>query len=140
MIRIDGTNRALTAFLSRVESQGGAMQDEYSTIFTTEELEFLLASADDYGWYVWTDETRPMIETLCARRLMAANGDFKVVSKEEHPRANLNGHGPRAADTVLRYYELIGSGRIAFHVLQHRRPVMTGAALAEQRGGHIAHL
>ncbi|CAM5764130.1 hypothetical protein LMIY3S_01043 [Labrys miyagiensis] len=115
------------------------MQDNYSAIFSPEEIEFLRTSADEYGWYVWTDETRPMIETLCARRLMAANGDFKVVAKEEHQRANLSGHGPRAADTVQRYYELIGAGRIAFHVLQHRRPAMKAPALAEQRGSHSAH-
>jgi|EndMetStandDraft_6_1072998.scaffolds.fasta_scaffold753373_1 hypothetical protein len=115
------------------------MQDNYSAIFTPEEFKFLLSGADEYGWYIWTDETRPIIEALCARRLMAANGDFKVVASEEHRRANLSGHGPRAADSVLRYYELIGVGRIAFHVLQHRRPAMVAAPLAEQRGAHIAH-
>ncbi|GLS19583.1 hypothetical protein GCM10007874_26000 [Labrys miyagiensis] len=116
------------------------MPDTYSSIFTAEELEFLRANADEYGWYVWNDETRPIIEALCARRLMAANGDFKVVAKEEHLRANLAGHGPRVADAVVRYYELIGTGRIAFHVLQHRRPAMTAPPLAEQRGTHTAHM
>jgi hypothetical protein len=115
------------------------MQDNYSAIFTAQELEFLRTGADDYGWYIWTDETRPLIEGLCARRLMAANGDFKVVSNHDHQRANLSGHGPRAADAVLRYYELIGAGRIAFHVLQHNPPVTSAPALAEQRGSHGAH-
>ncbi len=115
------------------------MQDSYPAIFTSEELEFLRTGADEYGWYVWTEETRPMIEALCARRLMAANGDFKVMAKDEHRRANLSGHGPRVADTVQRYYELIGAGRIAFHVLQHSRPAMTAPALAEQRRTHTLH-
>lgn len=115
------------------------MQDTYSSIFSPEELDFLRAHADEYGWYLWTDETRPVIEALCTRRLMAANGDFKVVAKEEHHRAHLSGHGPRVADAVQRYYELIGVGRIAFHVLQHRPPAMVAPALAEQRGTHTAH-
>jgi hypothetical protein len=115
------------------------MQDNNSAIFTAEELEYLRTGADEYGWYIWTEETRPIIEALCARRLMAANGDFKVVASQDHMRANLSGHGPRVADAVLRYYELIGAGRIAFHVLQHNPPMMAAPALAEQRGAHIAH-
>jgi hypothetical protein len=115
------------------------MKEDYSAIFTAEEMTFLSSDADEYGWYIWTDETRPMIEALCARRLMAANGDFKVVGHEENHRANLTGQGPRVADAVVRYYELIGTGRIAFHLLQQRPPTMTGAALAEERGTHTAH-
>ncbi|WP_448951609.1 hypothetical protein [Labrys neptuniae] len=115
------------------------MQESHAAIFSAEELEFLSTHADDYGWYLWTDESRPVIEALCARRLMAANGDFKVVPKEGEHRANLEGHAPRAADLVLRYYELIGAGRIAYHRVQHPRPVMTATPLAEFRGSHSLH-
>lgn len=115
------------------------MQESQSAIFSAEELDFLRTQADDYGWYVWTEETRPMIESLCARRLMAANGDFKIVPREGQRHANLDGHAPRMADTMLRYYELIGAGRIAFHVIEHSRPAMAAAPLAELRGSHGFH-
>ncbi|MDT3380791.1 hypothetical protein ACETRX_00510 [Labrys portucalensis] len=115
------------------------MKESRAAVFSVEELEFLRTQADDYGWYVWTEETRPIIEGLCARRLMAANGDFKVVPKDGQHRANLEGHAPRAADAMLRYYELIGAGRMAFHMVQHPRPAMTGAPLTELRGSHALH-
>jgi hypothetical protein len=115
------------------------MKESRAAVFSVEELEFLRTQADDYGWYVWTEETRPIIEGLCARRLMAANGDFKVVPKDGQHRANLDGHAPRAADAMLRYYELIGAGRMAFHMVQHPRPAMTGAPLTELRGSHSLH-
>lgn len=115
------------------------MKESQSAIFSAEELEFLRTQADEYGWYVWTEETRPMIETLCARRLMAANGDFKIVPRDGEHRANLEGHVPRAAETMLRYYELIGAGRIAYHVIEHDRPAVTAAPLSELRGSHGFH-
>ncbi|MDZ5451737.1 hypothetical protein [Labrys sp. ZIDIC5] len=115
------------------------MKESRAAVFSVEELEFLRTQADDYGWYVWTEETRPIIEGLCARRLMAANGDFKVVPKDGQHRANLEGHAPRAADAMLRYYELIGAGRMAFHMVQHLRPAITAAPLTELRGSHSLH-
>lgn len=115
------------------------MKESHAAVFSVEELEFLCTQADDYGWYIWTEQTRPMIEALCARRLMAANGDFKVVPKDGQHHANLEGHAPRTADTVLRYYELIGAGRIAYHMVQHPRPTMTATPLTEVRGSHSLH-
>ncbi|MDQ0392793.1 hypothetical protein [Labrys monachus] len=97
------------------------MPIDYLNIFSPDELEYLNAAADDYGWYVWTDETRSIIEGLCARRLMAANGDFKVIRKANDRRAHLAGEVPRTAASITRYYELIGEGRIAFHALRNRQ-------------------
>jgi len=96
------------------------MLKDYSKIFSSAELEYLNAAADDYGWYVWTDETRSIIEGLCARRLMAANGDFKVIRKANERHAHSIGEVPRSAASITRYYELIGEGRIAFHSLRQR--------------------
>jgi hypothetical protein len=105
------------------------MQNNYSHIFSPAELEYLKSGADDYGWYVWTDETRAIIEGLCARRLMAPNGDFKVISKSGERQANLAGHASPTLD-ILRYYELVGLGRIAFQSVrnQHTHPATSKAA------------
>jgi hypothetical protein len=92
------------------------MKNNTSDIFTFEEIEFLKKEADDYGWYAWTNETRSIIESLCARRLMAANGDFKVIPRGH---VNLVGHASRGAEAIVKYFELIGEGRIAFHALHH---------------------
>jgi hypothetical protein len=115
------------------------MQKDYTSIFSPVELEYLNSEADDYGWYVWTSETRSVIEGLCARRLMAANGDFKVIRKGNERRANGIGEIPRTAASITRYYELIGEGRIAFHALrlgQSGKPVgvtPSMQALSEQK-------
>jgi len=97
------------------------MQKDYSQIFSPAELEYLNNAADDYGWYVWTNETKSIIEGLCARRLMAANGDFKVLNKQNARLAHSVGEIPRTAASITRYYELIGEGRIAFHALRNRQ-------------------
>ena len=97
------------------------MPKDCSNIFSPEELEYLNMAADDYGWYVWTDDTKSVIEGLCARRLMAANGDFKVIRKVNERRAHSVGEVPRPAASITRYYELIGEGRLAFHALRQRQ-------------------
>jgi hypothetical protein len=117
------------------------MQNNYSHIFSSAELKYLKTEADEYGWYVWTETTRPIIEGLCARRLMAANGDFKVIGKPGERHANLAGHASPAHDTILRYYELVGVGRIAFQALRNgpeaSRP--TSKAGKEEAVRHTAH-
>jgi hypothetical protein len=97
-----------------------SMETNNSNILSPAEVEFLKAEADDYGWYVWTDRTQPMIQALCARHLMAANGDFKVVGANdtEAQKACLVGHASPRVGSLLRYFELIGLGRVAFRALQ----------------------
>jgi hypothetical protein len=96
------------------------METNHSNILSPAEVEFLKVEADDYGWYVWTDRTHPMIQALCARHLMAANGDFKVVGANdtETQKACLVGHTSPRVGSLLRYFELIGLGRVAFRALQ----------------------
>jgi hypothetical protein len=106
------------------------MQNDYSNVFTLTELDYLRTEADDYGWYVWTEESRPIIEALCTRRLMAPNGDFKVVGYGGEANASQAGHGTWIKGTVSRYFELIGVGRIAFHALNKQEPHKTMPTLA----------
>jgi hypothetical protein len=95
------------------------MERNYSSTFTEAEVDYLNTACDAYGWYVWTEETRSIIANLCARRLMAANGDFKVIAKIDKPAAGRLGN---AAPTIARYFELIGEGRAAFRILRNNRP------------------
>ena len=115
------------------------MTTHYSDIFSPAELEFLKAEADDYGWYVWTDRTRPMIRALCARHLMAANGDFKIVGTNdtEIQKACLVGHAPPKVGTLLRCFELIGVGRVAFQALQGQATSHAGSAPLVRRSPTI---
>jgi hypothetical protein len=105
------------------------METNNSNILSPAEVEFLKVEADDYGWYVWTDRTRPMIQALCARHLMAANGDFKVVGANdtETQKACLVGHASPRVGSLLRYFELIGVGRVAFRAL-HSQPTFTAGS------------
>jgi hypothetical protein len=124
----------------RVTLEDETMKTNYSDLFSPAELEFLKAEADDYGWYVWTDRTRPMILALCARHLMAANGDFKVVGTNdtEIQKACLVGHAPPKVETLLRYFELIGVGRLAFRALQSQPMFTAGSAPLVRRTPTIA--
>jgi hypothetical protein len=93
------------------------MQNRSGDIFSSAEIEYLKNEADSFGWYVWTEESKPIIEALCTRRLMAANGDFKVQAfRSSGPAAPLAasvGESGRSA-TMARYFELIGAGKVAF--------------------------
>ncbi|MDQ0391092.1 hypothetical protein [Labrys monachus] len=86
--------------------------EQYWNVFSPSEIGFLESKADKFGWYVFTDETRAMIQGLCARGLMAANGDFKV-----SPRTDAAGHGEHG-EGKPRYYELVGKGCLAFRALR----------------------
>lgn len=55
-----------------------AARSRLAQLFSAAEFRFLVKHADGYGWYASTAETRDLIQALCARGLMAANGDFKV--------------------------------------------------------------
>jgi len=104
--RLGAGGRNLTPEAARSLSDG---------VFSTAELHFLEKHADSYGWYASTDDTRDLIQALCARGLMAANGDFKVRGRRSGPflgrdRKQRPGENPR-------YYELIGQGCLAFHAL-----------------------
>jgi hypothetical protein len=79
------------------------MHGSASGPFSAEELAYLRSEADDFGWYVWTPDAAPIIEALCARGLMAANGDFKIA-----------GFASGRASPSAKYFELIGAGKAAF--------------------------
>ncbi|GLS20979.1 hypothetical protein GCM10007874_39960 [Labrys miyagiensis] len=104
------------------------MNKSYSKVFSPAELEFLSNEADQYGWYVWTERTGPVIRGLCARHLMAANGDFKVVSACDAQGVCLVGHTQPKIGAMLRYFELIGLGRFAFQALRNAEDSIARAA------------
>lgn len=111
------------------------METNHSNILSPAEVEFLKVEADDYGWYVWTDRTYPMIQALCGRHLMAANGDFKVVGANdtETQKACLVGHTSPRVGSLLRYFELIGLGRVAFRAVQGQSILRPGIAPLARR-------
>jgi len=95
------------------------MPDSASGIFSAEELAYLRAEADDLGWYVWTPDAAPIIDGLCSRGLMAANGDFKVAGFVGGIPLDLAARvSSGKASPTAKYFELIGPGKAAFYAIR----------------------
>jgi hypothetical protein len=87
-------------------------------VFSDEELEFLRTNANERGWYLYSENARPIIDGLCERGLMGATGAFKPIDKGE--TISLFGVKTVPLMELVSYYALIRYGKTAFRELEAR--------------------
>lgn len=85
--------------------------------FTPEEVDFLKTAANERGWYLYSENARPIIDGLCERGLMAANGAFKMIEQADPAVTRIAGIEVPHAGKLVSYYCLIRFGNTAFRSL-----------------------